>query len=128
MTIITMKMRFSTLGFVGKQSNGIKENYLGSQTAVIRIILDVINVKKIGKTLMNSIKTPPLDFVWTPAGTDITERWRTHHGWIPPSELPEYQRKWTIYQELPLRKLTDEAKKEIEQMLTVNKVKRWKVK
>ena len=67
------------------------------------------------------------DFVWTPAGTDITDRWRTLHGWVPPSELPEYQRKWTRYQELPLRKLTDEAKKEVERVMAKNKVTKWRV-
>lgn len=46
------------------------------------------------------------DYVWTPAGTDITARWR-RMGWIPPSELPAYQQKWSSYKELPLRNLTE---------------------
>ncbi len=29
--------------------------------------------------------------------TDITRRWRMH-GWVPPSEQPEYQQKWARVQ------------------------------
>ena len=50
------------------------------------------------------------EHVWTPAGTDVTERWRKYYGWVPPSELAEYQRKWAYYQELPLRKLDEDRK------------------
>ena len=50
------------------------------------------------------------EHIYTPSGTSIEERWRTKYGWVPPSELPEYQAKWKYYQELPLRKLDDEAK------------------
>lgn len=46
------------------------------------------------------------DYIWTPAGTDITARWR-RMGWIPPSELPSYQQKWSSYRELPSRKLNN---------------------
>ena len=66
-----------------------------------------------------------MEYVWTPSGTDITERWRLKFGWIPPSEDPFYQRKWAYYQELPMRKLTDEAKKEMERVLEKHQVKRW---
>jgi len=123
-----MRKRLINCGCKNKHISNIKDFYGHILIVGIPIILGAKTVKRTGLKMTNKLKTPPLDFVWTPAGTDITERWRTHHGWIPPSELPEYQRKWTIYQELPLRKLTDEAKKEIEQLLTVNKVKRWKVK
>lgn len=44
------------------------------------------------------------DYIWTPSGTDITERWR-RIGWVPPSELSSYQQKWSSYRELPLREL-----------------------
>ena len=67
------------------------------------------------------------EHIWTPAGTDITIRWRLKYGWIPPSELPEYQRKWQYYQELPLRKLDDEARAQFEETMRKNNVKRWKV-
>lgn len=30
--------------------------------------------------------------------TDVTERWRKFYGWVPPSELPEFQHKWKHYQ------------------------------
>jgi len=63
------------------------------------------------------------DYIWTVSGTDITQRWR-QHGWIPPSELPEYQKKWKFYQELPLRKLDDKAKEEYEMVLKKAKVSR----
>lgn len=46
------------------------------------------------------------DYVWTPAGTDITARWR-RMGWVPPSELPSYQQKWSAFRELPLRHLEE---------------------
>ena len=63
------------------------------------------------------------DYIYTPTGTDITVRWRLQ-GWIPPSEQPEYLTKWKYYQELPLRKLDDEAKKEYEAVLKKAKVMR----
>jgi hypothetical protein len=64
-------------------------------------------------------------YVWTPAGTDITVRWR-QMGWIPPSELPEYQAKWKYYQELPMRKLDDVGRKAYEDLLKRNNVARIK--
>lgn len=66
------------------------------------------------------------EHIWTPAGTDVTERWRKYYGWVPPSEQPEYQRKWAYYQELPLRKLDDKAREEFERVMKQNKVVRWK--
>ena len=61
--------------------------------------------------------------IWTASGTDITVRWRLH-GYVPPSELPEYQAKWKHFQELPLRKLDDQARKEYELVLKKAKVVR----
>ena len=66
------------------------------------------------------------EHVYTPSGTDIQERWRLKYGWVPPSELPEYQAKWKYYQELPLRKLDDEAKVQYEEVLRKAKVARIK--
>lgn len=66
------------------------------------------------------------EHIWTPSGTDVTERWRKYYGWVPPSEQPEYQRKWAYYQELPLRKLDDKAREEFERVMKQNKVVRWK--
>jgi hypothetical protein len=63
------------------------------------------------------------EHIWTVSGTDITARWKLM-GWVPPSELPEYQAKWKYYQELPLRKLDDQAKKEYELVLKKAKVLR----
>ena len=64
-------------------------------------------------------------YIYTPVGTDIEERWKLH-GWVRPSELPEYQSKWKYYQELPLRKLDDHAKAQYELVLKKNKVARIK--
>ena len=66
-----------------------------------------------------------MEYVWTPPGTDITIRWR-QMGWVPPSEQLEYQQKWKYYQELPMRKLDDNAKQEYEQLHKRNKVARIK--
>ena len=63
------------------------------------------------------------EYIYTPVGTDITVRWKLA-GWIPPSELPEYLSKWKYYQELPLRKLDDQAKKEYELVMRKAKVAR----
>ena len=63
------------------------------------------------------------DYIYTPAGTDITIRWKAN-GWVPPSELPEYQAKWKYYQELPMRKLDDYAKQEYEAVMLKAKVAR----
>ena len=69
-----------------------------------------------GEQIMN-------EHIWTTSGTDITIRWKLH-GYVPPSELPEYQAKWKYFQELPLRKLDDAAKKEYELVLKKAKVVR----
>ena len=66
------------------------------------------------------------EHIWTASGTDITIRWRTQYGWIPPSELLEYQKKWAHYQELPLRKLDDQGKEEFEKVMQKNKVRKWR--
>lgn len=59
------------------------------------------------------------DYVWTPSGTDITERWR-RMGWTPPSEQSSYQQKWTSYRELPLRSLTDQERAAVQPLLSQN--------
>lgn len=63
------------------------------------------------------------EHIWTTSGTDITIRWRML-GWIPPSELQEYRDKWSYFQNLPLRKLDDQAKEQYEQVLRRAKVSR----
>ncbi|MEY4720074.1 MAG: hypothetical protein RL563_2692 [Pseudomonadota bacterium] len=59
------------------------------------------------------------DYIWTPSGTDITERWR-RLGWVPPSETNAYQQKWSSYKELPLRPLTDEQRIAVKQIMSDN--------
>ena len=63
------------------------------------------------------------EHIWTTSGTDITIRWRIL-GWVPPSELQEYRDKWSYFQNLPLRKLDDQAKEQYEQVLRRAKVSR----
>lgn len=65
------------------------------------------------------------EYIYTPPGTDITVRWRLA-GWIPPSEQQEYLDKWAYWQNLPLRKLDDAAKKAYEAVLRKAKVARIK--
>jgi hypothetical protein len=65
------------------------------------------------------------EHIWTTSGTDITIRWRIL-GWVPPSELQEYRNKWSYFQNLPLRKLDDQAKEQYEQVLRRAKVARIK--
>ena len=66
------------------------------------------------------------EYIWTSSGTDIEERWIKKYGWVRPSEQPEYQAKFKYFQELPLRKLDDEAKRKYEEVLRKNKVARIK--
>ena len=40
------------------------------------------------------------DYVYTPASTDITIRWRVVHGWVPPSDQTGYQKKWANFRSL----------------------------
>jgi hypothetical protein len=63
--------------------------------------------------------------IWTPAGTDITIRWRML-GWVPPSEQAEYQMKWKYFQELPMRRLDDLGKQKYEDALRRANVARIK--
>jgi hypothetical protein len=35
--------------------------------------------------------------VWTPAGVDITIRWRETYGWVPASETPEVKAKQDFF-------------------------------
>jgi hypothetical protein len=66
------------------------------------------------------------EHIWTASGTNIEKRWIKQYNWVRPSEQPEYQAKYKHYQELPLRKLDDLAKKEYETVLRKAKVIRIK--
>jgi hypothetical protein len=66
------------------------------------------------------------DYIWTASGTNIEERWIKQYGWIRPSEQIEYQAKYSYYQNLPLRKLDENGKKEYEIELKKAKVVRIK--
>lgn len=43
------------------------------------------------------------DFVYTPATTNIAERWRRVYNWVPPSEDPAYIKKWADFRTLMAR-------------------------
>lgn len=59
------------------------------------------------------------DYVWTPSGTDITERWR-QMGWRPPSERADYQQKWSSYRELATRKLNESDRNNLQRFMHTN--------
>lgn len=40
------------------------------------------------------------DYIYTPATTDVTIRWRSMYGWVPPSENPQYQKKWADFRKI----------------------------
>ena len=65
------------------------------------------------------------EHIWTATGTNIEVRWRLA-GWIPPSDLLEYQNKWKYYQNLPMRNLDDSAKEQYEHVMRKAKVIRIK--
>ena len=66
------------------------------------------------------------EYIWTSAGTDITLRWRTKYGWVPPSEQQEYKDKWKYWQNLPMRSLDADAVEMYEIALKRAKVARIK--
>lgn len=47
------------------------------------------------------------DFIYTPASTDITVRWRKLYKYIPASEQLFYQNKWKEFRDLVGRTLED---------------------
>jgi hypothetical protein len=42
-------------------------------------------------------------FVYTPASTDVSIRWRQLYNYVPPSEDPVYQRKWAEFRALAIK-------------------------
>lgn len=47
------------------------------------------------------------DYVYTPASTDITIRWRKMYGYVPASEQVKYQKKWADFRAITSRTLDD---------------------
>jgi hypothetical protein len=43
------------------------------------------------------------NYIYTPATTDVTIRWRKMYGWTPPSEDPVYQKKWADFRLMAAR-------------------------
>lgn len=36
-------------------------------------------------------------YVYTPSTTDVTIRWRANYNWTPPSEDPQFMKKWADF-------------------------------
>jgi hypothetical protein len=47
------------------------------------------------------------DYIYTPASTDITVRWRKIYGYVPASEQEFYKNKWADFKALFNRTLDD---------------------
>ena len=52
---------------------------------------------KTGGKMKNSNMKPGDHYVYTPSTTDVTIRWRANYGWVPPTEDPFYQKKWSDF-------------------------------
>ena len=47
------------------------------------------------------------EFIYTPASTDITARWRKLYGYVPASDQEVYKKKWADFKALFNRTLDD---------------------
>jgi hypothetical protein len=36
-------------------------------------------------------------YIYTPSTTDVTIRWRANYDWTPPSEDPQFMKKWADF-------------------------------
>jgi len=36
-------------------------------------------------------------YIYTPSTTDVTIRWRANYNWTPPSEDPQFMKKWADF-------------------------------
>jgi hypothetical protein len=43
------------------------------------------------------------EYIYTPATTDVTIRWRNKYNWVPPTEDPVYQKKWAEFRHMLAR-------------------------
>ena len=50
-----------------------------------------------GKKMKSNNMTLGDHYVYTPSTTDVTIRWRANYGWVPPTEDPFYQKKWSDF-------------------------------
>jgi hypothetical protein len=46
------------------------------------------------------------DTIWTPAGTDVTIRWKKM-GWVAPSDDPKYKQKWADFKAIMAKTIDD---------------------
>jgi hypothetical protein len=65
------------------------------------------------------------EFVYTPATTDITIRWRKLYNWTPPSEDPVQQRKWAAFRAQMARGVESIAPDQPQQLTRPTLIK-WK--
>lgn len=56
---------------------------------------DELSLETIMKKSTNGLSVSD-NYIYTPASTDITIRWRKA-GWVPPTEDPRYQKKWSDF-------------------------------
>ena len=64
------------------------------------------------------------DFVYTPASTSVTERWRRVYNWVPPSEDPAYIKKWADFRAMSARGVESlDQPVEVPQFISI---KKWK--
>ena len=47
------------------------------------------------------------DYIYTPASTDITIRWKKIYGYVPASEQEMYKKKWADFKALFNRTIDD---------------------
>ena len=47
------------------------------------------------------------DYIYTPASTDITIRWKKIYGYVPASEQEFYKKKWSDFKALFNRTIDD---------------------
>ena len=50
-------------------------------------------------------------YIYTPATTDLTIRWRKLYNWIPPTENPDFQRKWAAFRHMTVQGIESIRKK-----------------
>jgi hypothetical protein len=66
------------------------------------------------------------DYIYTPATTDVTIRWRKLYNWIPPSEDPTYQKKWADFRAMVARSVESIAPHDVKSTAKSSTIIKWK--